>query len=101
MGGFLITFSSPEIIGNINYLMIIPRGEIFKSGLLIINDIFILTSIQYLSAKHMLYAYKDQWARCATSDLNVHFDYPLDSTPLRNQQPPDVQRRPPLRCAGI
>jgi hypothetical protein len=35
------------------------------------------------------------------SDLNVYFDYPLNSTPLSNQQPPDVQRRPPSRGAGI
>jgi hypothetical protein len=35
------------------------------------------------------------------SDLNVHFDYPLDSTPLSNQQQPDVQRHPPSRGAGI
>jgi hypothetical protein len=34
------------------------------------------------------------------SDLNVHFDYPLDSTPLSIQQPPYVQRRPPSRGAG-
>jgi hypothetical protein len=40
----------------INYVMIIPRGEIFQSGLLFINGIFILTGIQYLSAKHMMYA---------------------------------------------
>jgi hypothetical protein len=86
--------------------MIIPRGEIFQNGLLIINGIFVLTDIQYLSAKHMMYvAVKapdaDQRALCAPSDLNVHFDYPLNSTPLRNQQPHDVQRRPPLRGAGI
>jgi hypothetical protein len=83
--------------------MIIPTGEIFKNGLLIINGIFILTGIQYLSAKHKMYAHGQstqcgQRARCAPSDLDVHFDYPLDSTPLSNQQPPDVQRRP-LRAA--
>jgi hypothetical protein len=37
--------------------MIIPSGETFKNGLLIINGIFILTGIQYLSAKHKMYAH--------------------------------------------
>jgi hypothetical protein len=44
----------------------------------------------------------NQRARCAApSDLNEHFDYQFDSTLLRNQQPPEVQRRPSLRGAGI
>jgi hypothetical protein len=50
--------------------MNIPRGEIFKNGLLIINGIFILTGIQYLSIKHKMYAHGQstkcgQRARCA------------------------------------
>jgi hypothetical protein len=48
----------------------IPRGEIYKNGLLIINGRFILTGIQYLSAKHKMYAHGQstrcrQRARCA------------------------------------
>jgi hypothetical protein len=83
--------------------MIYPRGEIFKNGLIIYQWHILFTGIQYLSAKHKMYAgcqapNADQRARC---DPNELFDNPLDSTPLRNQRPRDIQRRPPLRDAGI
>jgi hypothetical protein len=85
--------------------MITPRGETFKNGLLNINGRFILTGIQYLSIKHK-YMPTGKVPNAVNvpdvppSDLNVHFDYPLDSTPFSIQQPPDVQRHPPSRGAG-